>query len=489
MRKNQQRPSNVIDYRRPPQGSELREKRVCASCIRETWMSGRIQESGELGTCDYCQKAGFRALALGEVAESTLEALRRHYEFQSAASAYSASPLRQDDTGNRREKDGALVTNLISSLLKPIDQRISTDIRQILSERVDAPAFDDPQHEPLFGLSSHWIYQSEVSDALILRWKGLESALRTKSRLFNQGFENFFHEVLDAASRQAQAGGMDIIKSAGPGSDMDTVHRSRVFESERDLEAALESPDVSLGAPPPELAKAGRMNSAGISVFYGATSPETTLSEIRPPVGSTALTAAFKIIRPLRILDADALAALQVSGSLFDSNYDYKTNRAYIDLLKVLKPRISRPVTPRDEEIDYLFTQAFAEYLSTLHNPPLDGILFESAQGNHEGRNLVLFSQACKVESLECPPGQTDFVITKVWKSGKGNFPSYSVRATVKGNRGSEEPQEANALDKGPAGEALPATSLRLDTKTMEIHHITGMSVASEKRPVDWQRN
>ena len=120
------------------------------------------------------------------------------------------------------------------------------------------------------------------------------------------------------------------------------------------------------------------MNPAGIPVFYGATSAPLTFSEIRPPVGSRVFTGEFEILRSLRVLNADALAELDTSGSFFDP--DYKGDLTYTDFFKTLKSRISRAVLPGDEELDYLPTQAIAEYLARRFDPPFDGILFESAQ-------------------------------------------------------------------------------------------------------------
>jgi len=50
------------------------------------------------------------------------------------------------------------------------------------------------------------------------------------------------------------------------------------------------------------------MNARGVSVFYGAIDPRVALAEVRPPVGSRVAVARFEIIRPLRLLDLNALA-------------------------------------------------------------------------------------------------------------------------------------------------------------------------------------
>ena len=59
----------------------------------------------------------------------------------------------------------------------------------------------------------------------------------------------------------------------------------------------------SLGPPPERLRKAGRMNSAGIQVFYGAYELETCLSELRPNVGDVVFAAKFELTRSLCVLD------------------------------------------------------------------------------------------------------------------------------------------------------------------------------------------
>jgi hypothetical protein len=56
-----------------------------------------------------------------------------------------------------------------------------------------------------------------------------------------------------------------------------------------------------------------------------------------------------------------------------------------------------------DQEHEYLQTQVIAEYLATQHVPPIEGVIFASAQDKHEaGKNIVFFSQAISTEPL--PP-------------------------------------------------------------------------------------
>ena len=66
---------------------------------------------------------------------------------------------------------------------------------------------------------------------------------------------------------------------------------------------------------------------------------------------------------------------------------------------------ISRPVMPQDEALEYLTSQAVAEFLAHKVDPRLDGIIFHSSQTGGDGRNAVLFNHARGVESHSLPEG------------------------------------------------------------------------------------
>jgi hypothetical protein len=74
----------------------------------------------------------------------------------------------------------------------------------------------------------------------------------------------------------------------------------------------MKRPDVEIGPPPPLVAATGRMNAHGISVFYGATDPLVALAVVRPPVGSKVVIAHFEFLRTVRLLDVEALRAVDI---------------------------------------------------------------------------------------------------------------------------------------------------------------------------------
>jgi hypothetical protein len=104
------------------------------------------------------------------------------------------------------------------------------------------------------------------------------------------------------------------------------------------------------------------MNARGISVFYGATSADTAVAEVRPPVGSHVVVGQFTISRPLRLLDLNALAEI-VPGKV-RSYFDPTTTDvvARHDFLRSLCNQLVMPVMPEFEDDGYLITQLVADF-------------------------------------------------------------------------------------------------------------------------------
>ena len=90
---------------------------------------------------------------------------------------------------------------------------------------------------------------------------------------------------------------------------------------------------------------------------------------------------------------------------------------------------MARPVMPDDEAVEYLPTQAVADFLATMNEPRLDGIVFPSAQ-TKAGRNVVLFHQAARVEAIVLPKGTT-IVASSGYETEDGWEVAYSVSEKV----------------------------------------------------------
>jgi hypothetical protein len=136
------------------------------------------------------------------------------------------------------------------------------------------------------------------------------------------------------------------------GGEVPFLYRARWCRDHNELEAMLVAPDkVSLHI---HTSGSNRMSAKRISVFYGASSVETAISEIRPPVGCNVVTSEFNITRPLRLLNLPALESLLERGSKFDP--DYILRRQQAAFLRTLTSRIVEPVMPGEEAFSYIPT-------------------------------------------------------------------------------------------------------------------------------------
>ena len=236
------------------------------------------------------------------------------------------------------------------------------------------------------------------------RWEKFRREIGSRARFFNSTAEKILFSILgDLESYKAATDGKSVIREIDPTTEDYFVWRARVAHYARDVEKILESPAEEIGPPPADVATAGRMNAQGIPVFYGAEDLSTCVAEIRAPVGSFVVAARFKLSRPVRLLDLNALEHAYADVSLFEpESFSHQSRAAF---LRWLANEISRPVSPLDETSEYLPTQALAEYLANRSCSNLDGIIYRSSQAGGAGSNLVLFNHVSAVAPYEVPPG------------------------------------------------------------------------------------
>ena len=179
------------------------------------------------------------------------------------------------------------------------------------------------------------------------------------------------------------------------------------------------------------------------------------------------------------MLDVEALRSIYVEGSVFDSSYIRRLEKA--KFLKRLSDQITMPVMPGDEPIDYLVTQAIADYLADRTEPQLDGIIYRSIQNGGDGLNVALFHKSSRVEDLCIPDGSVISANLMSW-SDDGPEPDYRVWEEV-----ADESENLKDEDKGlhflmpyssaPSDDDLRTPTLRFDAETLTVHHIESIQV------------
>ena len=380
--------------------------RVCHDCVGDPFLADEVREEGARGLCSYCGKTR-EALTLGDLADRIHEVLQGHFELTPSEPSGDEFALAREGLW---ERPGYPVADVIADMAG-LSEEIAGDVVEILSDRHSYQAVRDAEDDPY---GSDALYEERGPDDWDFRdtWAAFCSEIRSRARFFSNYAEEALGSIFGDLTTHRASGDRPVIREITPDDEDRFVWRARKAQSTKGLKAILKSPAREIGPPPSRLAKGGRMNAPGIPVFYGAMEESTCVAEARAPVGSHVVVARFELLRPVRLLDFDALTEVYVEGSHFDPDYATREGRAAF--LRRLVREISRPVMPQDEAFEYLTTQAVAEYLANKVEPRLDGIIFHSSQTGGTGRNLVLFNHACGVAPYDLPEGtEVTFLIRR----------------------------------------------------------------------------
>jgi len=470
---------------------ELEEKTVCSGCVGEAYLAGCIENEGEEGECSFCGEDEIPCISLEEFSDRTDAAFDTHYSRTSSEpNSYEYAMLRDKEIDYDWEREGQQTLYAIMDAANTSEE-IARDVQAILSYRyfdfeeatmgMEAEFSEEAHYEEIMPRDERW--QEE--------WDRFEKQIKTEARFFNRTAAEHLGKLFDHIDEMRTKDGRSLVETIGPEANISHLYRGRVFQSEDPLQEAMKRPDLGLSAPPAWAAASGRMNAKGISVFYGATTPEIALAEVRPPVGSWVALARFEIVRPLRLLDLAALGTVLEQGSIFDPNYAYRLGRMMF--LRTLSRRMSRPVMPDDQEVEYLPTQAIADYLSTEGQVRLDGILFTSVQVGGNGVNAVLFHKASRCEELEIPDG-TEISARTYSMYEDGPEPDFSVseavppeeeEAVVEDGRRRRNPFMSGLGDWDEWPDADPRErTLRVDVDSLRVHEVNAVQIDTQSHLV-----
>jgi RES domain len=360
---------------------DLLQRYACFKCIGEEFLSKEIRKQGKSSKCAYCGKTR-RSYTLEELSDLTEGAFEQHYyRTSNEPDAIQWMMIKDKESSYDWEREGDQTVDAIANALL-VENEIASDIQKILQDKhwdFDSAAMGE---ECEFDSDAYYAEKSVGVGEWEEEWSGFERTLKTEARFFSRSAVTLLESVFAGIEDMQTYDGRPAIVEAGPGTALAVVYRARVFQSDVLLKEALRHPERHLGPPPSSQAAAGRMNARGISVFYGAEDPAVARAEVRPPVGSKVVVARFEITRPLRLLDLTALPEVMTRGSIFDSAWTPRLQRA--GFLRILSDRMIQPVMPDDEQSEYLPTQAIADYLATERDPSMDGKIFFLSSGIRE---------------------------------------------------------------------------------------------------------
>ena len=466
-------------------------KHICYTCIGDQFLADEVREQGVISLCSYCGETR-EAITLEYLADGTHDVLREHFHL---------TPGYPDETyeyflysEGEWERRGDPVDLMIAEIAG-LDEKPTNDLASLLSDRHSYQAAKDGE-ENRYGPEAMYEERGPFDLGFRLTWSEFRREVQSRSRFFSAGVEEMLAESFGEFTALKAPGNKSVIREMSPQDQNHFVWRGRIAQSSQELKAILKSPVQELGPPPSKLAKAGRMNAQGISVFYGATKQSSCVAELRPLVGSSIVIGRFELLRSARLLDLGALSEVYVNSSYFDP--EYAVHKARTAFLRYLVSEISRPVLPEDEPLEYLPTQVVAEYLAQIAEPHFDGIIYPSSQTGGSGENVVLFNHSSRVEPYALPAGSSvdvDIPIKNQLDEDDDFYDGIWVSETVPSDINEEVPPTEDGVTRRrtvrafrdylleePEDDRNP--TLRLDTENVEVLDINAATYNSTKRSV-----
>jgi hypothetical protein len=312
-----------------------------------------------------------------------------------------------DDKGNW-EQNGASLVEIVAELTGADDDDIA---RTVVNQLIDDDPYDSRDgDEPFYQDDQNYVQFRNDFNSRSEAWAQFKVEIVYNRRFFSNLARERLTQIFADIYWQNNNVGKPVVYALKPDEGM-RIFRARQIDSPALRTEALEDPANKLGSPPKQFRSPGRMNAAGVPAFYGAFEIDTCVAEIRPSVGSTIVGAAFRLVRPLIVLDTTRFARPIQARSIFSPVYTDRLEQW--SFMQSFMHEISRPVLPNDTQLDYIPTQAVAEYLNSVLKVKvakvecgIDAIIFASAQAPG-GLNIVFFGDAAIVENSEPSNEQT----------------------------------------------------------------------------------
>lgn len=216
------------------------------------------------------------------------------------------------------------------------------------------------------------------------KWRDFSYEIKHRRRFYDESGVKFLADLFGNADQ------LPFIE-LHPNGEGFRIYRSRKASDRGQAEEILKDPSTQLFAPPETKAVEGRMNPRGVSLFYGASREDIAVSEVRPSVGSFVVVGQFRPTHKLKLLDLPSLEKNlpDVPQSIFAEDFHRIVARR--GFFRQFHSNIIQPVQPAHEALEYIPTQAVAEFV--IHTLRFHGIVYSPVQngiGNPTGVNFAI---------------------------------------------------------------------------------------------------
>ena len=268
---------------------------ICHACIGDEYLSNEVETQGVTNQCGYCGEMR-NSLTIGDLADRIHNALQEHYELTPDGPVdwyehYKASEGEWERRGDPAEWVIAEAAGL--------DEKPAKDVTELLSAQHGYWAIREEGREDPYGYDATYERREPNDREFLYTWAEFRREIRSRSRFFSTESEGMLNFIFGDLYVHVSIGDRPVVREINPDGEDASIWRGRAALSAEELRSILASPSRELGPPPSRLAKAGRMNPQGISVFYGAMDKHTCMAEVRAPVGSGVVVGKFELLRTI----------------------------------------------------------------------------------------------------------------------------------------------------------------------------------------------
>jgi RES domain-containing protein len=348
------------------------EKNVCENCVEDEFLKEQIRGAAAAKQCDYCGRKSRRLIAAPADVVMALVAGTIGYFFCEPTQA--GVPYEGGWLVDPKDTD-----DVVYSVGLDCHDELFADIVGSFTNDAWVPAAE-----------GHWA-TPHPNEIYKYSWIRFEEWIKHETRFF---FMRSSYPAMERDPHEIEPGRMlsvvaHLVRDLGLVTDQAASQRLyRVRERTGGEGWPVDA--ESMGAPPADKARAGRMNPAGISYLYLSFDEATAIAEVVRSTPAQIAVAEFRATRTLRILD---LTTLPPEPSIFDASR--REQREGLLFLRDFVKAVCEPVS-RDgrEHIGYVPSQVVSEFFALVFRDSgrvgLDGIAYPSTV-HHSGKNLVLF--------------------------------------------------------------------------------------------------
>ena len=354
------------------------KEKVCSHHINDCFIKQHITQNGKFEICSYCGKK-VKVIDLKNLLQLIITKI--DYLFEDPADS------RYLNKDNKYGFDGDVFTFYELWYDNLLDLHIDND-------KLSDDIYNYLENSDLYCYKDEFVSEVEILNSI---WGNFKNTVKHKARYvfyYKRIFSDYtFIEPFEILKKV-----QNFILELNLFSVLPIETKLYRCRQHRELEDVTEKKDLS--SPPDEKTKTnGRMNPAGISMFYCSQNRKLTISEIvnfsdnEKPFYSVGY---FKNKKEIRLVDLTKLPKLP---SMFDAAKN--NNIDNINFLKGFIKDISKPIGDNDSIIEYVPTQIVTEYIKFNPEINVDGIIYPSSKEIGKNNIVLFYNQEESLKKLD----------------------------------------------------------------------------------------